>query len=424
MTIASEGTDPLVVAIENAQRAVDSFGRYLDAAQALEDYIVSLVAGPCCQDEPSEQDIWDYDEQNIAVNGDLPRDILFRQGDTDPCSDCLREEYNRLKSQIQDSSILIQTAWNNCYLVCGLPDNIRTLFSSNQNPDTATWEQYNDIDFSTVVADHLISAINAGNVNQATIAALMRQAYAGDRGALAALYGLALVSAQGPNWQDFEASTGMMYYGSEGAYVRYMKTTPEGFPGGGNCATFASFAWYMAGFPTSDIWGLGGERTGYRHSDYGGWLAYAPNLPDGFFVREGTPAFTSAIALKNHLESLGLQEETYGAAGFEYNAGDLVFNYDPNDRSKDHVVIIVGWSINIPNYSPSTNNPAPPTFPNQNEATEYFRVHPEECARWNTSCDLILWGVEHGGSDPRPYARPINQLGTYTAAYSVNMEMP
>ena len=42
MKIVSEGPDPLVVAIENAQRAVDSFGQYLDAAQALEDYINTL----------------------------------------------------------------------------------------------------------------------------------------------------------------------------------------------------------------------------------------------------------------------------------------------------------------------------------------------------------------------------------------------
>ena len=52
MKIAPEGPDPLVVAIENAQRAVESFGRYLDAAQALEDYIASLIAGPCpCTNE-------------------------------------------------------------------------------------------------------------------------------------------------------------------------------------------------------------------------------------------------------------------------------------------------------------------------------------------------------------------------------------
>ena len=45
MKVGSEGPDPLVVAIENAQRAVDSFGRYLDAAQALQAWIER--ADPC-----------------------------------------------------------------------------------------------------------------------------------------------------------------------------------------------------------------------------------------------------------------------------------------------------------------------------------------------------------------------------------------
>ena len=45
MKVVSEGPDPLVVAIENAQRAVDSFGRYLDAAQALQAWIER--ADPC-----------------------------------------------------------------------------------------------------------------------------------------------------------------------------------------------------------------------------------------------------------------------------------------------------------------------------------------------------------------------------------------
>jgi hypothetical protein len=42
-----EGSDALQAAIDNAQHAVESLGRYIAAAQALEDYIISMIAGPC-----------------------------------------------------------------------------------------------------------------------------------------------------------------------------------------------------------------------------------------------------------------------------------------------------------------------------------------------------------------------------------------
>ena len=104
-----------------------------------------------------------------------------------------------------------------------------------------------------------------------------------------------------------------------------------------------------------------------------------------------------------------------------WGPGDLIFDYDPSLPELDHVLIVVGWSIDIPNYSPSPSNPAPPIFPTHTEASEYFS-DPDECQkRWHRPCDLILWGVEHGGSHPQLYARPINQMGTDITAYIIDM---
>lgn len=52
---APEGSDALQTAIDNAQRAVESLGRYLEAAQALENYIVSMIAGPCTRSRRVDQ---------------------------------------------------------------------------------------------------------------------------------------------------------------------------------------------------------------------------------------------------------------------------------------------------------------------------------------------------------------------------------
>jgi uncharacterized protein YukE len=257
-------------------------------------------------------------------------------------------------------------------------------------------------------------AMANGSVHPDTMTNLLGAAYAGDRGASAALLGIILASTQFPVSVEPNAQ-GVNTLPSPFERI----TRVQSFVGiGGNCANFLSVLMIFSGFPVYVVQGSDGFINAGASWALGPIVDLNPASDVEVWGFEGTVLSRTVTSFREFFyNGTMIDDGRWGTSYTEYplsdttsipttiGPGDLVYSIHGEADPRNHVSMVVGWGPNIPDYEQSSGAAAPRLFVSYEDAYNYY-------SNLSPSVTITPWAVDHGGQNPQGYARPYVQTTT------------